>query len=238
MPYSLTTPSGQVINDIPDDVPQAEALRQLQMRRPELFSKPTSPYSITTPSGQVINDIPADVPREQALENLKRAQPNLFVTQPAAKPGAEPVPSQEQADNQSFLRPALDVPLLFQRGALRMAQAGVDMFGAGSDTAKHIQAASAHLTSLLSAQAKRDAAEVSRIMEDAKDKGIADSVIAGLEAITVSPVDFVAEALGTAVPALAAAALTTVMGGGALAAGVTASTVGFGTGVGLIKGEI
>jgi thiamine pyrophosphate-dependent acetolactate synthase large subunit-like protein len=104
MPYSLTTPSGQVINDIPDDVPQAEALRQLQMRRPELFSKPTSPYSITTPSGQVINDIPADVPREQALENLKRAQPNLFVTQPTVKPGEEELPSQEQADNQSFWR--------------------------------------------------------------------------------------------------------------------------------------
>jgi hypothetical protein len=238
MPYSLTTPSGQVINDIPDDVPQAEALRQLQMRRPELFSEPTSPYSITTPSGQVINDIPADVPREQALENLKRAQPNLFVTQPTVKPGEEELPSQEQADNQSFLRSVGDVPLQFQRGALLIGKAGVDMFGAGSDAAKALQAADTHLAGLLSAQAKRDAAEVSRIMEDAKDKGIADQLIAGLEALTVAPVDLVSQALGTAVPALAASALTTVLGGGALAAGVAASTVGFGTGMGLIKGEI
>ena len=195
MPYSLTTPSGQVINDIPDDVPQAEALRQLQMRRPELFSKPTSPYSITTPSGQVINDIPADVPREQALENLKRAQPNLFVTQPAAKPGEEELPSQEQADNQSFLRSVGDVPLQFQRGALLIGKAGVDMFGAGSDAAKALQAADTHLAGLLSAQAKRDAAEVSRIMEDAKDKGIGDQLIAGLEALTVAPVDLVSKPL-------------------------------------------
>ena len=238
MPYSLTTPSGQVINDIPDDVPQAEALRQLQMRRPELFSEPTSPYSITTPSGQVINDIPADVPREQALENLKRAQPNLFVTQPTVKPGEEELPSQEQADNQSFLRSVADVPLQVQRGALLIGKAGVDMFGAGSDAAKALQAADTHLAGLLSAQAKRDAAEVSRIMEDAKDKGIGDQVIAGLEALTVAPVDLVSQALGTAVPALAASALTIATGGGALAAGLTAGTVGLGTGMGLIKGEI
>jgi len=238
MPYSLTTPSGQVINDIPDDVPQAEALRQLQMRRPELFSKPTSPYSITTPSGQVINDIPADVPREQALENLKRAQPNLFVTQPAAKPGEEALPSQEQADNQTFWRSVADVPLQFQRGALMIAKAGVDMFGAGSEAAQALEKADTHLAGLLSAQAKRDAAEVSRIWEDAKDKGIGDQVLAGLEALAVAPIDLISQALGTAVPTLAAGALTIATGGGALAAGVTAGTVGLGTGMGLIKGEV
>jgi hypothetical protein len=130
------------------------------------------------------------------------------------------------------------VPLQFQRGALLIGKAGVDMFGAGSDAAKALQAADTHLAGLLSAQAKRDAAEVSRIMEDAKDKGIGDQLIAGLEALTVAPVDLVSQALGTAVPALAAAALTIATGGGALAAGLTAGTVGLGTGMGLIKGEI
>jgi len=173
---------------------------------------------------------------QEAIRN-KYLQPASQPTQ-VTQPGAEPLPSQEQADNESFWRSALDVPLQFQRGALLIGKAGVDMFGAGSDAAKALQAADTHLAGLLSAQAKRDAAEVSRIMEDAKDKGVADAVLLALEALTVAPVDLVSQALGTAVPALAASALTIATGGGALAAGLTAGTVGLGTGVGLIKGEI
>ena len=175
---------------------------------------------------------------QEAIRNKWLYGQPTQVAQPAAKPGEEALPSQEQADNQGFWRSVADVPLQFQRGALMIAKAGVDMFGAGSEAAQALEKADTHLAGLLSAQAKRDAAEVSRIWEDAKDKGIGDQVLAGLEALAVAPIDLVSQALGTAVPTLAAGALTIASGGGALAAGLTAGTVGLGTGMGLIKGEI
>jgi len=157
---------------------------------------------------------------------------------PTAKPGEEELPSQEQADNQSFWRSVMDVPLQFQRGALMIGKAGVDIFGAGSETAKALEQADTHIAALLSAQAKRDAAEVSRIWEDAKDKGLGDQALAGLEALAVAPIDLMSQALGTAVPSLAAGALAIASGGGALLAGTAVGAVGLGTGMGLIKGEV
>lgn len=175
---------------------------------------------------------------QEAIRNKWLSGQPTQVAQPAAKPGEEALPSQEQADNESFWRSAFDVPLFFQRGALMIAKAGVDMFGAGSEAAQSLEKANTHIAALLSAQAKRDEAEVSRIMDDAKDKGVVDAVLLGLRALAVAPIDLMAQALGTAVPGLAASALTIATGGGALAAGLTVGAVGLGTGMGLIKGEV
>ena len=131
MPYDLTTPSGFVVTDIPDDIPQEEALRLLREKQPQHFVQP----------GQ-------------------QAVPQQPMPQQGAAPAPEELPSQEQADNESFWRSVADVPVQFARGVSLNAKAGVDIFGAGSDASNALADADTYLTGLLSAQAKRDAAEV------------------------------------------------------------------------------
>jgi len=177
---------------------------------------------------------------QQAIRN-KYLQPSsqpAQVTQPDAEPAAQPLPSQQQADQESIARSVLDVPLRLSSGALSITKAAIDMFGAGSDAAKAVEGAQNHIAALFSAQSKLDRAEAIRIMDDAKDKGVYDQVVAGLKAFSQAPIDFAVEGLGTSIPTLAVGALTALSGGSPLLAGTAAGTIALGTGMGFIKGEV
>jgi hypothetical protein len=141
-------------------------------------------------------------------------------------------------EKQSAFRQIADVPLGIAKGAVQGVRMIADAFGAGSDTSRTIKSAETYLADLMSAQAKNDQQEISRIMKDAEDKGVLDQVKAGIKAFTVAPIDTLSSALGTAAPVIAGALGAKILGAGAaLTTGVSALT-GAGMGAGTIKGSI
>jgi len=146
-----------------------------------------------------------------------------------------PEPSPE-AESFSTLRQIADVPLQAGKGLVQGVRMVADAFGAGSDTSKSLKSAENYVANLMSAQSKEDSKEIARIMKEAEDKGALDQVKAAIKAMTVAPVDFIANTLGTAAPAIVASLGATVLGPVAvLGAGVlTGATMGAGT----VKGTI
>jgi hypothetical protein len=138
----------------------------------------------------------------------------------------------------STLRQIADVPLGIAKGAVQGVRMIADAFGAGSDTSKTIKSAETYLADLMSAQAKNDQQEISRIMKDAEDKGVLDQVKAGIKAFTVAPVDTLSSALGTAAPVIAGALGAKVLGAGALLTTGVSALTGAGMGAGVVKGSI
>ena len=151
------------------------------------------------------------------------------VAAPAPPPPSEAVP---------FLRQVADVPLKVGAGAVTGVRMIADAFGADSSIGKNLRGVEEYIAGLYSAQSKKDSQEISRIMKDAEDKGVLDQVIAGAKAFSVAPVDMLANALGTAAPAIAAGLATTL--GGAPAAVATGARLGIGAlmGAGTTKGAI
>jgi len=143
----------------------------------------------------------------------------------------KPAPPEEK---QSSLRQVADVPLQVGKGAVSGVRMISDAFGAGSDTSNTIRGVEDYLGGLLSAKSQKNAQEISRIMNDAKDKGVWDQVVAAVRAIGTAPVDLVSNALGTSAPAIIAGLLAPEAAiGAAVAAGVGAVI-----GAGSIKGSI
>jgi hypothetical protein len=141
-------------------------------------------------------------------------------------------------EKQSAFRQIADVPLGIAKGAVQGVRMIADAFGAGSDTSRTIKSAETYLADLMSAQAKNDQQEISRIMKDAEDKGVLDQVKAGIKAFTVAPVDTLSSALGTAAPVIAGALGAKLLGAGALATTGVSALTGAGMGAGTIKGSI
>jgi hypothetical protein len=155
--------------------------------------------------------------------------------QPAVLSPEQWLAQQEDPSKQSSLRQVADVPLKLGQGAITGVRMVADSFGAGSGMSEALKGAEDYLGDLLSAQSKRDAKEISRIMKEAQDKGALDQVQAALKALTVAPVDLITNALGTAAPVLAA---TLLGGSSALAARAIGAGVGVAMGAGTVKGTI
>jgi hypothetical protein len=130
----------------------------------------------------------------------------------------------EKPEDQSFFRKVADIPLQLQKGYVTGVRLISDAFGADSDTSKNIRSVEEHLAGLMSAQSKKDSAEMARILKDAEDKGITANVVAGIKALSVAPIDLVVNALGTTAPTLIAGVV-----GGLPAAGALGITMGLGT---------
>jgi|GEM_PF-6868754 len=155
-------------------------------------------------------------------------------------------PEPEKKDQYPMLAAAADVPLSFSRGVVGGIQMISDAFGANSEASKALSSADTFLADLMSAQSKKDAAEVSRIMQEAQDKGMLDQVKAGIRALSVAPVDLLTNALGYAAPTIVATlaasvaapvAATTAGASAATAATIgTGATIATGLGVGAISG--
>lgn len=141
-------------------------------------------------------------------------------------------------EKESVFRQVADVPLGIAKGAVQGVRMIADAFGAGSDTSKTIKSAETYLADLMSAQAKNDQQEISRIMKDAEDKGVLDQVKAAVKAFSVAPVDTLSSALGTAAPVIVGALGAKVLGAGALVSTGVSALTGAGMGAGTIKGSI
>lgn len=147
-------------------------------------------------------------------------------------------PVQPPPEKESAFRQVADIPLGIAKGAVQGVRMIADAFGAGTDTSKTIKSAETYLADLMSAQAKNDQQEISRIMKDAEDKGVLDQVKAGIKAFTVAPIDTLSSALGTAAPVIAGALGAQVLGAGALVSTGVSVLTGAGMGAGTIKGSI
>jgi len=152
--------------------------------------------------------------------------------------GQMEMPAPAQPEKESAFRQVADIPLGIAKGAVQGVRMIADAFGAGSDTSKTIKSAETYLADLMSAQAKNDQQEISRIMKDAEDKGVLDQVKAAVKAFTIAPVDTLSSALGTAAPVIAGALGAQVLGAGALITTGVSALTGAGMGAGVVKGSI
>lgn len=106
-------------------------------------------------------------------------------------------------EKESPLRQVADIPLKFTEGVVSGVRMLSDAFGADNSISKSLRGVEDYVGSLLSAQAKNDQKEIARIMKEAEDKGVLEQIKAGFSALTVAPVDLMAQVFGTAIPTLA-----------------------------------
>lgn len=155
---------------------------------------------------------------------------------PTPTPAAPP---QAAAPEESgFLRQAADIPIGVTKGIATGVRMISDAFGAGSDTSKLLKGYEDQIGELLSAQAKNDQKEISRILKDAQDKGVLDQLVAAGKAFATAPVDLTVQALGTSAPGLVAGLATTLASAPTSVALGTSALVGSVMGAGEAKGTI
>jgi len=157
----------------------------------------------------------------------------------AIKAAATPAKAPEaRPEDQSVLRQFADVPLKIGAGAVTGVRMIADAFGANTDVSKSLRGVEDEIAALYSAQSKKDSKEIARIMKEAEDKGVMDQVMAGIKAMSVAPVDVVANALGTAAPAITAGLATLVTGGTPLVGAALTLGTGATMGAGTVKSAI
>lgn len=186
---------------------------------------------VQLPNGLLVKDVPDGITKDELVAKL---QANGIDTS-----------WYEKTDKYPTLAAAADVPLSFARGATTGVKMISDFFGADNPVSQNLQSVDTYLQDLMSAQSKKDAAEISRIMADAKDKGVWDQVKAGVQALSTAPVDILTNAFGTAAPTIVAGLAATALapeaavGAGLMTAGrLAAGAVGAVSGAGTVKGTI
>jgi hypothetical protein len=159
----------------------------------------------------------------------------------------EPIAPQEVESN--IFREAADIPLQIAKGATYGVRAITEAFGADNELSQILRGVEDYVDSLLSAQSKADSAEIARIQKEAEDAGAWDQVKAAVRGISIAPIDFMANAVGTVIPTLATGLLATAFAPAGATAAATAATAaavrtaaGIGTGAvmgaGIGKGAI
>ena len=179
-------------------------------------NRPSTP-SFTSQPTQPTQSVNVD----DVLSSILQADPSI--TPPTAT-----------ADS-GFLRQTADIPVQFLKGTTTGLKYITDAFGADNTLSRSLSGAEDFFDDLLSAQAKQDQQEISRIMQEAEDKGMKEQILAGLEAFATAPVDLISNAFGTSVPTLVAGLATTLSGGTLPAAAAVATGVGTLTGLGITK---
>lgn len=169
-------------------------------------------------------------------EPAREAVENPFAKFVAPAPVA-PTPT-APAEESGFLRQAADIPIGVTQGLLGGVRMIANAFGADSDTSKLIKGYEDKIGELLSAQAKNDKKEISRILKEAEDKGVLDQLVAAGKAFATAPVDLTVQALGTSAPGIVAGLGTTLAGAPTAVAIGASSAVGAVMGAGEVKGNI
>ncbi len=186
---------------------------------------------VRLPNGTVLSNVPEGTTQADIINRLRAG-------------GYDPAELglQEPSDRFPTLRAVADVPVSFGRGVVTGIKMISDAFGADSAASQALQSADTYLADLMSAQSKKDSAEISRIMREAQDKGVYEQVKAGIKALSVAPVDVLTNALGTAAPTivagLVAAAAAPEIAGATLAARAVQAGVGAVSGAGTVKSAI
>jgi len=157
----------------------------------------------------------------------------------------QPIPEPEPIEERGIARAAGDVGVAFLQGGVGAFRSLTDVFGADNPASTALRGVEEDVGNLLSAQAKEDKNEVSRILTEAQDKGIYDQLVAGVEAFATAPVLTTAGAAGSIAVNLlggitANAASLGIRGVALGAKGLMASqaAVGAAQGAGTIKGQI
>lgn len=163
-----------------------------------------------------------------------------FATPTAATAGpweqfAAPEPTPE---SQSVWRQVADVPLHVATGITQGVRMVADAFGADNPVSQNLRGVEDYVGALYSAQSKKDAKAVNRIMQEAQDKGVGDQVKAAALAFAEAPVDLLSQVLGNAAPAIAGGMATYLLRGGAAAATAVGAGTGSAMGAGAVKGSI
>jgi len=159
-------------------------------------------HNVTAPDGSILHiEGPEDADSAAIVKYAQDFAYPAYLREQKAK--AEP-----PKDNYPTLAAVADVPLSIGRGAVTGVKAFVDAFGADSPVSQTLSSVDTYLEDLMSAQSKKDSQEVSRIIDEAKDKGAWDQVKAGLSAFSVAPVDLLTNAFGTVAPTALAALLS------------------------------
>jgi hypothetical protein len=129
-----------------------------------------------------------------------------------------------------------DVGLNVAQGAVSGFRMIADAFGADSDTSKNLRGVEGYLGDLMSAQAKNNKKEISRIMQEAEKQGTYEQVVAGLKSLAVAPVDTLSNAFGTMATVIVGSLAAEIIGPTfAVASGLG---VGGAMGAGTVKGAI
>lgn len=151
----------------------------------------------------------------------------------------KPVEADEpEVEKRGAMATMADTALSLGRGAVQGVRMLSDVSGADNTGSGGLRSVEDFLGSLQSAQAKGDQQEIARIMQEAEGLGVLDQVKAGLRAFAVAPGQMAAQALGTAVPTILAAAIPGV-GPAAVAARMVAPlAIGVAQGVGTIKASV
>jgi hypothetical protein len=184
--------------------------------------------SFQLPNGKIADfEVPEGLSQEE-IEQAVAPELRRLVAPP-------PPPKQEES---GFFRQTLDVPIGIAKGAASGVRALSDIFGANNPVSRAISGTEDYLDSLLSAQARNDQQEIARIMKEAEDKGLGAQVAAGVKAFATAPVDFLSQALGSAVPIVAGGLAASVARLGAAGVGAVTTGLGAGTGAGIVKGSI
>ena len=147
-------------------------------------------------------------------------------------------PEEEKPEEQGILRQVADIPLGIARGGVTGIKMMTDILGADNTVSKSLAGVEGYMADLMSAQAKEDQQEISRIMKDAEDKGFGEQVKAGIKAFSIAPVDIMSQALGTMAPVVATGLVGSAAKLGVLGMRAVQAGVGAGMGAGMIKGEI
>jgi hypothetical protein len=155
------------------------------------------------------------LPAGFTLDEPTSTLPAGFTLDAPESPAPDPTQPLPDASDRSVFGEALDVPKQVLKGAVTGTRFLTDVFGADNPVSSALSGVEDYLDSLLSAQAKRDQQEISRIMQQAEDKGVGDQIKAGLQAMTVAPVDLISNAFGTSAPILAAGLAGRIAGLGA-----------------------
>jgi hypothetical protein len=191
---------------------------------------PPPPSTTFDPDAWLAKKSSVELPKDEIPKDGRSAVDQI--------PGQSVKAPEPRPADQSIARQFADVPLKVGAGVVTGVRMVADAFGADTDTSKNLRGVENYIADLYSAQSKKDSREISRIMDEIKDKGLWDQVGGALKAASIAPVDLLSNALGTAAPGILAGLATVFMGGAPLlAAGVTLGT-GAVMGAGTIKGSI
>jgi hypothetical protein len=184
------------------------------------------------PDGTIIRNVPAGITKAQLNAKLAKNGFNLAeLTTPKQKPSAiENIPIIG-----GLVAPIADIPLSVVEGLSGTTKSISDAFGADnavSDAADYVSKAAA---ALKSAGSREDAITASKIQKDAEGKGVWEEVKAAARAFTYAPLENIASVAGSAVPFIAAGALT---GGAGAVPLATMAGLGAVSGAGTIKGAV